>query len=90
MATTRKRLAVLERQYTALEERLSASEARVLKLENAEPESAVLITTYGEKLGGVLIDAGYETVAQVTALTDEQLLAINGVGPASVKVIRGK
>ncbi len=47
-----------------------------------------VINEFGEKLGFALIQGGFSTIASVDGATDEELLAVNGVGDASLKKIR--
>lgn len=43
---------------------------------------------YGERVGGLLYDEGYTSVAAVEEASDEDLLAIDGLGTASLETIR--
>ena len=47
-----------------------------------------VINEFGEKLGFALIQGGFSTIAAVDGATDEELLAVTGVGEASLKKIR--
>lgn len=42
----------------------------------------------GRPATNALLHAGYTTLAQVAKLSDAQLLALHGVGPAAVKRLR--
>jgi hypothetical protein len=44
---------------------------------------------YGEELGRRLQQAGFVDAAAVAGATDEQILAVEGVGPATLRRIRG-
>lgn len=54
---------------------------------NPQQESGDLIDLFGVP-GEALMMAGYETLAQVRAASDEDLLAIDGIGKTTVKKIR--
>lgn len=43
---------------------------------------------YGERVGGLLYDGGYTSVAAVEEASDEDLLAIDGLGGKSLEAIR--
>jgi len=47
-----------------------------------------IINAFGEDLGQKLLGGGYASMSSLTGATDEQLLAIDGIGPASLEKIR--
>lgn len=47
-----------------------------------------LVEVFGADTGGILSDAGYATVAEVQAATDEVLIGIDGIGPKRLEGIR--
>jgi DNA integrity scanning protein DisA with diadenylate cyclase activity len=79
---TNKRVNELEKRIEALEERLG--EVPVPSVESV----ITLNSVYGEDLAALLQENGYSTVEQVALASDEDLLAVKGIGPASLKQIR--
>jgi len=47
-----------------------------------------IINLFGEKVGQLLLDAGYSSMAAVIMADDEVLLGIKGIGEAALKEIR--
>lgn len=47
-----------------------------------------IINAFGEDLGGKLLDGGYSSLSGMMGATDEDFLAIKGIGPASLAEIR--
>jgi len=47
-----------------------------------------IINAFGEHLGGLLIGAGYSSFSGMIGATDEDFLAIDGVGPVALDEIR--
>jgi len=47
-----------------------------------------VVNLFGEKIGELLIDAGYSTVSSVITAKNEDLKAISGLGKASLEKIR--
>lgn len=47
-----------------------------------------IINTFGEDLGNKLLDGGYSSLSGMIDATDEDFLAIKGVGPAALAKIR--
>jgi len=43
---------------------------------------------YGEKAAPLLLAAGYKTPYEVRSASDEELLSVDGIGPATLKAIR--
>jgi DNA integrity scanning protein DisA with diadenylate cyclase activity len=42
------------------------------------------------RLAAALVEAGFDNPAKIRKATDKELRAIDGVGPATLKAIRGK
>ena len=60
-----------------------------LKAPEPEPEGEPdLASVLGSELAAALTEVGFVTVGDVATATDEELLAVNGVGPAKVRRIR--
>ena len=49
-----------------------------------------IINMFGEATGRALLDAGYASFTSLRMASDEELLAISGVGPAKVETIRAR
>lgn len=49
-----------------------------------------VINEFGEALGNMLLEGGYSSLSAILEATDEDLLAIEGLGPAKLKTIREK
>jgi hypothetical protein len=47
-----------------------------------------IINMFGEGLGRMLLDAGYASITSLRLASDDELLAISGLGPAKVNLIR--
>lgn len=61
--------------------------AQVDPVEEAEPVGT-LVDVYGTDYAILLHDAGYRSVSAVKAASDEDLLAISGIGKATLNKIR--
>lgn len=73
-----------------LEARVAALEAKLV-VGNPAPDIDDVLTlhdVFGDELAGLLSEAGYATVEAVKVASDDDLKAIQGVGPATVKKIR--
>jgi len=57
-----------------------------LKWINSKPEKKE--EGIPEEILGKLAEAGFESAEKIAEATDEELLAINGIGPATLKIIR--
>jgi len=71
----------------------SSEEVRKKLAEKAAEAEEILIrpeviNLFGEKIGQILIDGGYSTVASVINATDKELKALPGIGKASLAKIR--
>lgn len=77
-----KEYASLVARVTALEEKLG-----IVEIPNIE-EVLTLHEVYGDDLAELLLEGGFNTVAAVQLASDEELRAIKGLGPATVKKIR--
>ncbi len=53
-----------------------------------ETDTATLAETFGEDTAQILEDAGYVSVAEVRAASDEVLLGVDGIGPKTLEKIR--
>jgi hypothetical protein len=49
-----------------------------------------IINTFGDEVGAKLLDAGLASLLSVQRATDDELLAVTGIGPATLEVIREK
>ena len=56
-------------------------------IDSGQPAEA-LVAAFGEKLGGALLAAGFNDLDQVALADDAALLAIDGIGAASLAKIR--
>lgn len=61
--------------------------------QDSEPVDEILtrsevINLFGEKIGQLLLDGGYSTVASTLVAADEELEDVKGIGEAAVKKIR--
>jgi hypothetical protein len=56
--------------------------------ENPPSTRSDVINKLGEQLGKALIAEGYASVGALSSATDEELRAINGVGPKALEAIR--
>ena len=54
------------------------------------PEEHPLVLLIGERAAGILIAKGFATPADITNATDEDLLAIDGIGPLTLAKLRSK
>ena len=72
----------------AIRSRLEADAIAELEAEEAGPTRSEVINVYGEKVGRLLIDAGYSSLSAVEEAEDKELLAIKGVGKGTLKAIR--
>ena len=87
-----------KKQYQLLKEhidaRFDALEEKLLQQqEQSDPEpQPILIQTLGlpSQQEDALIDAGYEFVHQLRDASDDELLAVDGVGKRTVDFIRGR
>lgn len=69
---------------------------RMVALESVQPfanmdaggRGANMAVLANKRLQKVLIAAGYDTVEKVCAASDQELRAVDGVGPATLKLIR--
>jgi len=68
---------------------------RVFALENAQPSANMDASSWGANLDGLpqglrasLEAAGFTTPYALMKMSDQELRAIDGVGPASVRLIR--
>lgn len=60
-----------------------------IRAESAEKLTrSEIFNTFGEDIGQKLIDGGYASLSGLAGVTDDELLAITGIGPASVEKIR--
>lgn len=78
-----------DEEYVGLEDKLVlVTNANAVESATGEPNTPVsdLKITDGERK--VLSDAGFVTDAHILGLTDEQILAIDGIGPVALKKIR--
>lgn len=80
---TRRELAELRDRVAALEEKLTVDHP-MPSVENV----LSLHEVFGEDLAVQLSRAGYSSVESVIAASDEELLAKQGIGPATVKKVR--
>ncbi|GHE81609.1 hypothetical protein GCM10017786_10140 [Amycolatopsis deserti] len=62
--------------------------ARARAAETAEPGSGDLPRAIGRPATRALAGAGITTLDQLTALTEAELLALHGMGPKAVRVLR--
>ncbi len=72
----------------AIRKKLEADAIAELENEAASPTRSEVINAYGEKVGGLLIDAGYASLGAVADAEDEDLLEIAGLGKGTLKAIR--
>jgi hypothetical protein len=70
--------------------RLLASAVVGLVDEVDEPGGNELAERLNSRLAGMLTAAGFADVESVRAATDEQLLAIDGIGQKGLELIRGR
>ncbi len=81
----------MAREFDIVEAILDLQE-RVTKLEQAGGSPAAGKDFYSEELNEkihqALADAGYRTIGDIQQATDEELLAIPGIGPAALRRIR--
>ena len=81
---------VNQKEYAKLQARVSALEEKIgaVEVPNIE-EVLTLHDVYGDELADLLLNGGFNSVIAVSLASDEELLAIKGLGPATVKRIRG-
>ncbi len=72
----------------AIRAKLEADAIAELEAEEAGPTRSEVINAYGEKVGKLLIDAGYASLSSVAEAEDEDLLAIGGIGKGTLKALR--
>lgn len=63
-------------------------EVGAAEAEADEPAADSVTDVFGEKVGGLLLEAGYSTADVVAAANDADLLAIDGIGKATLAEIR--
>ena len=80
---TRKEFAALVARVEELEEKLTVG-LPVPSIENV----LSLHDVFGDDLAGLLSESGYSSVEAVKVASNEDLIAISGVGPATVSRIR--
>ena len=72
----------------AIRSKMEADAIAELEAEEAGPTRSEVINAYGEKVGKLLIDAGYASSSAVEEASDEELLALKGIGAGMLKAIR--
>jgi len=80
---TVKEMRDLEARIAALEEKLAVG----LPVPNIE-HVLTLHEVFGDDLAGLLSGAGYASVEAVKVASDDDLRAVQGIGPATLKKIR--
>lgn len=96
--TLRRRVAAVEADIRALKEAVEALVVQQVPADAASEEEQeevgeldaqdALQTRYGETVAGKLYDAGYVTVDAVEEASDDELLAVDGIGAATLEKIR--
>jgi len=81
---TTKEYAQLVKRVEKLETRLGLNEVTTIE------QALTLQDVYGEDVAQVLAEGGFKTPQQVSEATDEELLAVSGIGPARLKSIHTK
>lgn len=72
----------------AIRAKLEADAIAELEAEQSGPSRSEVVDAYGEKIGELLIEAGYESVNAVAEAEDGDLLAIGGIGKGILKALR--
>jgi len=72
----------------AIRAKLEADAIAELEAEEADPTLNEVIDAYGEKIGGLLIEAGYASLSSIAEAEDDDLLAISGIGKGTLKALR--
>jgi hypothetical protein len=72
----------------AIRAKLEADAISELEAESEGSTRSEVINAYGEKVGQLLIDAGYASLSAVAEADDEDLLSISGIGKGTLKALR--
>lgn len=76
---------------TTLQQQIADLQAQLAQLQLSQaPQGAPPTAELAPELVERLAVAGYDTPEAIAAASDEELLAIEGIGPATLKRIRGK
>lgn len=65
----------------------SSEEIRAASADPSMSTRSEIINNFGEDLGRKLLDAGYSSMSSMDGVSDEDFLAITGVGPAALEKI---
>lgn len=57
-------------------------------VEDEDPAQSEVAAEFGKVIGNKLLEAGFASFSDISATNDEALLAIEGIGPSTLEVIR--
>lgn len=72
----------------APQESAPSVEGPKVNVDTLQPETTDLVALLGEELAATMAEVGITTAAEVRELSDEDLLAVSGIGKATLRRIR--